>query len=108
MAFEKKDKLRETEARKLALQIASTFPNHRASTAEIKKLVPKYRELSAADLSPSLTRENETMWEQIIGNVVSHKKSSVSIFNRGFATRTADGIEVTPKGIAYLKSEGII
>jgi hypothetical protein len=101
-------KLRESEARDLVLSIAAKFPNHRASTTEIKDEVPKYRNLSAADLQPSKTRANEHMWEQIVGNVTgSHKDTSVSIFNRDLAQRTDDGVQVTEKGLKYLKDKGL-
>ncbi len=101
-------KLREAEARILALQIAATFPNHQASTEQIKKAVPDYREFSKADLKPSNTRDNEHMWQQIVGNATgSHSKSFTSIFVRGLAVRTKDGIRVTKKGIEFLKSKGL-
>lgn len=103
----KVNKLREPEARILALRIAATFPNHESSTADIKKLVPKYREFSEADLLPSKSRANETMWQQIIGNVVSHQKVGTSLFKRGLAIRIADGIRVTEKGIEFLKARNL-
>jgi hypothetical protein len=108
MNIPKVGKLRESEARLLVLQIAATFPGHSASTTEIKRAVPSYRELTAADLLPSSTRANEHMWEQIIGNATgSHGPSSVSIFNKGYATKTTNGIKVTEKGIAHLKNKGL-
>ena len=101
-------RLREPEARLLALQIAATFPGYTASTTQIKKSAPDYREFTEADLRPSSTRPNEHKWEQIIGNATgSHQPSSVSIFNKGYAVKTADGIQVTDKGIAHLKSKGL-
>lgn len=101
-------KLREPEARDIWLQIAATFPNRRASTTDIKHLAPKYREMSVEDLKPSLTRNNETMWEQIMGNVISHQNASTSLFVRGLAIRTSDGLEVTDAGMAYLKKKGLL
>ncbi|MHB1220257.1 MAG: hypothetical protein ACYC1L_18890 [Alphaproteobacteria bacterium] len=101
-------KLKEPEARVLALQIAASFPNHQASTADVKKLVPKYREFSEEDLLPSKTRQNETMWQQIIGNATaSHNKSATSLYTRGLAVRTRDGLRVTEKGLAFLKAKGL-
>lgn len=107
MGTTKVGKLREPEARLLALQIAASFPGHEATTTQIKENVPDYREFSPADLAPSLTRNGESTWQQIIGNVVSHKDSSTSIFARGLATRTKNGIRVTEKGIDFLKSKGL-
>ena len=100
-------KLREPEARDLVLQTAAHFPGHRASTTQIKETAPKYRTMTAEDLKPSLTRANEHKWEQIIGNVTgSHQDNSTSIFKKGLATRTNDGVQVTPKGIKYLTDKG--
>jgi hypothetical protein len=108
MANEKVGKLREPEARILALQIAATFPNHQATTEQIKRTLPRYREFSEADLKPSLTRKHENMWQQIVGNATgSHKQTSTSIFARGLATRTRDGIRVTEKGLEFLKAKGL-
>jgi hypothetical protein len=102
-------KLKEPEARDLVLQIAASFPGHRASTTQIKEAAPSFRKMSEEDLKPSKTRANETMWEQIIGNVTgSHRNSGVSIFNRGYADRTDDGVQVTQKGLDYLKSKGLL
>ena len=99
-------KLREPEARLLALQIAAKSPGHEAATKVIKERVPDYREFSPADLKPSTTRRGECMWQQIIGNVVSHSESRTSIFKRGFAERTRNGIRVTEKVIDMLKARG--
>ncbi len=105
MADQKVGKLREPEARILALRIAATFPNRQASIARIKKEVPNFRELSEADLKPSRTRPNERMWQQIVGNVVSHRGAGTSIFNSGWAVRIVSRkcIRVTDKGLARLK-----
>lgn len=100
-------KLREPEARLLALQIAATFPGHEATTTQIKERVPDYRELTPADLAPSPTRKAERTWQQIVGNVVSHQNTRTSIFSRGLAVRTRNGIRVTDKGIELLKSKGL-
>lgn len=101
-------KLRESEARILALRIAATFPNHTASTADIKKSAPDFREFSEADLRQSPTRPNETMWQQILGNAIaSHKNSGPSLYKKGLAERTIDGLRVTAKGIEFLKLKGL-
>ena len=102
----KADRLREAEARILALKIASLCPDRTASTEEIKREVPSYIELSPRDLAQSTTRRNEKMWQQIVGNVISHKGSPSGLFLNGYARRTHDGLTVTDKGMDYLKSMG--
>jgi MoxR-like ATPase len=104
------DKLSESEARVLALQIAVTFPNHEASTEDIKRLAPKYRELTDPDLEPSASRANEEKWQQIIGNATgSHNKPErrSSLFSQGLAEKTNDGIRVTKKCIEFLRGKGL-
>lgn len=101
-------KLREPEARILALRIAAKYPNNEAETSQVKEGVPALRALGPADLKPSTKRKGECMWQQIVGNVVSHEKTATSIFNRGWAVRlkSKKGIRVTPEGLAHLKSLG--
>ena len=101
-----RDRLREPEARILALRIAASRPNREASTTYIKDHIQDYIELTNIDLKPSLTRQHEERWQQIVGNVVSHSKTSTSIFNRGYAERTDDGIRVTDLGLNHLAMLG--
>lgn len=100
------DRLREPEARVLALKIASLRPARAASTEFIKQEVPKYTQLSPSDLVRSKTRRKERLWQQIVGNVVSHKDTSASPFSKGYAVRTQNGLRVTPKGLLYLNNLG--
>jgi hypothetical protein len=107
-ATKERNRVREPEARILALRIAAACTGHEAPTSFIKDQVPKYVDLTSIDSEPSNSRGNEEKWRQIIGNVVSHEASSTSIFNQGYAVRveSIDGIRVTPKGMEYLKSLG--
>ncbi|SRR6266851_322667 len=106
MANTPRDRLSEPEARILVLRIAASYPAHEASTSQIKDAVPKYIPLTAEDLKPSVTRPQEEMWQQIVGNVISHQNRPTSIFTEGYAVRLDDGIRVTDKGLTYLKSLG--
>jgi hypothetical protein len=100
------DRLRESEARVLALKIAAQQPKRRASTEFIKHSIPGYYPLSQVDLEQSPSRKREKRWQQIVGNVVSHHKSLTGIFGMGYAERTPDGIRVTEAGINYLNNIG--
>jgi hypothetical protein len=102
----KDDRLREPEARILALKIAAQCPDRAASTHFIKSEMPKYTELSDADHRWSLSRPREQVWQQIVGNVVSHHETPSGPFAKGYALRTRDGLSVTEKGIDYLNSMG--
>ena len=102
------DRLRESEARLLALKIAAECKNFEASTTYIKERIPEIVPLTAKDLEQSQSRPREKLWQQIVGNVISHSGSSRSIFARGYANRTKNGIKVTTRGVNYLKSVGFL
>ena len=102
----KGDRLREPEARILALKIAAQRPNRTASTEFIKREVPKYTELSDVDRRRSPSRGNEALWQQIVGNVISHQETPAGPFVKGYATRTSNGLSVTDKGMDYLNNIG--
>jgi hypothetical protein len=102
------DRILEAEARLLALKIAAECANFEASTTYIKQRIPELVPLTAKDLEQSKSRKNEKLWQQIIGNVISHNGSKKSIFSLGLAERTADGLKATEAGIAHLKSVGFL
>ena len=101
-----RDRIREPEARNLALKIAAGQPDRTATTEFIKNAVPSLVELSPTDLIPSSARNGEPLWRQIVGNVISHQDSRAGPFVRGLAVRTVDGLQVTQVGVDYLKSIG--
>jgi hypothetical protein len=100
------DRLREPEARILALKIAAQRPDHTATTEYIKQQIPRYIPLSKADLLPSPSRRREARWQQIVGNVISHQETLAGPFEQGYAIHTEDGLSVTKHGLAYLNNMG--
>jgi hypothetical protein len=104
----KEDRLLEPEARILVLKIAAQQPGRAASTRFLKKELSKYIELSATDREKSKSRTREQLWQQIVGNVISHKSVREGPFVQGYATKTPDGIKVTRKGLNYLNNMGFI
>ncbi|MES0184916.1 hypothetical protein NKK48_09435 [Mesorhizobium sp. C386A] len=100
------DRLREPEARILALKIASICPGHTTTTSYVKKTVQKYYPLSRGDKVRSPKRRNEQLWQQIVGNVVSHKKTKSGPFKKGYAIKNGPNMTVTDDGLAYLNSLG--
>jgi hypothetical protein len=90
-----------------ALQVAASKPHGKATTTELKNEVDRYLNLTSEDLRSSKTRPNETMYEQIVGNVVSHRASKNNIFAKGWARYTGDGIQITEAGRQYLKTLGL-
>lgn len=99
-------RLREREARILVLKIAAGQPSRVASTTLLKREVPKYVRLSAHDMVPSPSRPREVLWQQVVGNVISHKSSREGLFFKGLAERIKGGLRVTEKGLAYLNNIG--
>jgi hypothetical protein len=102
---QKTDRLREPEARILALKIASERAGRSASTEEIKDAVSALIPLTETDLRVSPSR-GEPLWRQIVGNVISHRNSPNSPFLREHAVRTKNGLTVTAVGIRYLNNLG--
>lgn len=100
------DRLREQEARVVALKIAARRLNRTVTTEHIKRELPKIFPLSAIDLNWSPSRRNERLWQQIVGNVISHGRGPKGIFALGLAERTQDGLKITETGLDYLKSIG--
>jgi hypothetical protein len=96
------DRLREREAKILFLKIAALQPGCRVTTTFAKNEVKRFYPLSSADRKPSLTRNKEQLWQQIVGNVIVHK----SPFNQGLAVRSSGGLRLKEKGLDYLKSIG--
>jgi hypothetical protein len=100
------DRLREKEARVLALKLAALSPHYTATTESIKQRVPDYYPLSEADLIRSKSRPNERHWQQIVGNVISHQNTTAGPFRMGYAKRIPNGLSVTELGLDYLNNIG--
>jgi hypothetical protein len=96
----------ENAMRIAALRVAASKPRGKATTTELKNEVDQYVILTAEDRLPSKTRPNEAMYQQIVGNIVSHRGSRNNIFAKGWALYTGDGIEITDAGRKYLRTFG--
>jgi hypothetical protein len=94
----------ENEMRIAALQVAASKPDGKARTTELKSEVDRYLALTTEDRTPSRTRPNEAIYQQIIGNIVSHRGSKTNIFAKGWAIYTGDGIQITDAGRQHLRT----
>jgi hypothetical protein len=90
-----------------ALQVAAGKPHGKATMTELKNEVAQYVVLTPEDLLPSKTRPNEAMYQQIVGNIVSHRESRNNIFAKGWAIYTGDGIQITDAGRHHLRGLGL-
>jgi hypothetical protein len=97
----------EDAMRVAALRVAASKPEGKATTTELKHEVSQYLVLTPRDMAPSKTRPNEVMYQQIVGNIVSHRKSRNNIFARGWAIYTGRGIQITDAGREYLRALGL-
>jgi hypothetical protein len=97
----------ENEMRIAALLVAASKPSGKATTTELKNEVDRYVALTPEDRTPSKTRPNEAMYQQIIGNIVSHRGSKTNLFAKGWAIYTDDGIQITDAGHHHLRTLGL-
>ncbi len=96
----------EGEMRTIVLRIAADSANGAISTTEAKEKAHLYFSPSDGDLKPNPKRNGEPMYYQIVGNVIgSHEKSRTSLYYKGYAERTEDGIRITAHGRDYLTSK---
>ena len=82
----------ENEIAEAVLKILSTHSAGEAKLAYLRKRLPDYISLTAADLQPSTTRPNERMWEQKLRNIKSHAKTSGNYIFEGYLTAPSKGI----------------
>jgi hypothetical protein len=95
----------EAEMSKAVLRILASCANGEATTLQLKKQIPTEIKLTAGDCQQSDTRENEQLWEQILRNIVSHKKTEGNIIAEGFANSPSRGkLRITDVGRLHVKN----
>jgi len=109
LARSPQDRLQEREARVLVLKIAASQPARFATIGKLREEIPRYFELSPADKTRSPSRRNEALWQIVVRNTTSsHTRGTRSIYAQGWAKKIPGGLEVTPRGMHYLKSIGFL
>jgi len=73
----------EADVAKAVEKYLSGQPGRTATIYQIKKALPSYLNLSAADREQSDTRPNEELWEQQVRNIVSHRNSRGNFIYEG-------------------------
>ncbi len=95
----------ELEISKSVLRVLAVMANGEATIAQLVKRIPDVINLTTADRQPSITREGEELWEQIVRNIVSHKKSHGNIISEGFANSPSRGkLRITDIGRKHLEN----
>ncbi len=93
----------ESEISKAVLRILAVSANGEATILQLKKRIPAEVNLSVDDRKQSDTRENEELWEQIVRNIVSHKKTDGNIIAEGFANSPSRGkLRITDAGRLHI------
>lgn len=91
-----------------ALKYLATLPNGRARTAEVKSHVSNFIKLTPEDRTASETRPQEELWQQVVGNIVSHRNDSPDNFiNRGLIAYDRGYWVLTDAGRAFLAKHNV-
>ncbi|MGE3066306.1 MAG: hypothetical protein AB7K67_12005 [Hyphomicrobiaceae bacterium] len=106
MPGRKDNRTTEQEIAVAVLRICADAPSGECTTAELKRLIPQYINLTPDDLAQSPTRANEAVWEQIVRNIVSHRTVEGNIIAEGYAEHIPGGIKITDAGRLHLKHLG--
>ncbi len=91
-----------------ALKYLNTLPDKTAPTSDVKLNIPDFIDLTPEDREISETRPNEELWQQVVGNIVSHRKDSPENFiNQGLINYDGKNWTLTESGIAYLTMRNV-
>ena len=91
------------------MHIASKQPNKIATFNRCRIEIPSIVSLTIAEKAISGPRAPEPMWHQIVRNIKSHHGVETNFIDRGLLKHLSRrGYQVTPKGEAFLKSNGLI
>jgi len=95
----KPEEITEEEVATLTVRIAAEQPDGVATFDQLRQEVPRRYNLSAVDRAQSLTRPNESMWEQKIRNIKSHFEAPGNFIYEGYLEHVPDvGYRVTEAG----------
>jgi hypothetical protein len=96
----------EAEISEAVLKVLAEMPNGEATTSQIVKRVPFKINLTQDDLVGSETRQHEAVWEQIVRNIVSHKKSEGNSIAEGLVNVPSRGkMRITDAGRLHVKNK---
>jgi hypothetical protein len=87
-------RITESEIADIIVDYLNEKTSGRASIQELVREIPNRVSLSAEDLAPSSTRNNEAIWEQQVRNITSHKKSPGNAIFEGKLVPIPGGLAV--------------
>lgn len=86
------------------LRYLAEHPTGEESVTVIKRNMPSLMELTDGDLEPSGTRPNELVYQQIVGNIVSHRFDSDDNFiARGLLSHRPRYLSITDAGRQFIE-----
>lgn len=101
------NRVTESDVATATLRIAAGRQDGTATFHRLRKELPDYLNLSAADRRQSLTRPNEELWQQLIRNIKSHHEVEGNIICEGYAKHLPRvGYKITDSGRRYLRRQG--
>jgi hypothetical protein len=96
-----RDRIQQGDITVLALELAAARANGYISTTDLKNfMIAKFKPtegdavLTASGLVP--------LFDQIVGNLVSNRKTRTSMFELEYAIYLRNGIQITERGRAFL------
>lgn len=100
----KRNRTTEYEYSVAVLRYLAGTPSGEASVTSIKRAMPNLVTLTQGDLKASGTRPNEKVYQQVVGNIVSHRlTSSENFVNRGLLRHRPRYLAITDAGHRFLK-----
>jgi hypothetical protein len=86
----------------LALELAAARSSGAISTTDLKGyMIDKFK--PTEDDAVLTAKGTVPLFDQIIGNLISNRKTHTSMFELGYAEYTGDGIKITEKGRSFLE-----
>jgi len=93
-------RITEAEIAEAVVDYLNEKASGRASIKELILELPSRVDLSAEDLTPSLTRPNEAIWEQQVRNITSHKASPGNAIFEGNLVAIPNGLALPGREVA--------
>ncbi|MCA0368978.1 MAG: hypothetical protein LCH57_13115 [Proteobacteria bacterium] len=87
----------------LALELAANRANGTISTTALKKFLEDKFKPTAEDAVP-IANGHDTLFDQIVRNLVSNRNTPTSMFSKGYAIYTGNGIQITGSGRTFLNT----
>ena len=83
-------------------------PNGVAGLNELRAAIPNHIMLTVGDMEFSTTRPGERLWEQLLRNIQSHKKTSTNFIRLGYLEHVpGGGYRITEKGRDFVKDQDL-